>query len=335
VQSVWAAKAGFFKANLFHLMHSIDQVILDSLLGTASDSQLRELDHWLQASPQNDLIYQQILNHWYQERKMDEAQLERIWQQVTRQTTEAPVVPVRSLWRHLSSIAAAVLVLIAIGGIGYYHWSQKPTVFVTGNGQKLELELPDQSHISLNANSRLWYHRDNPRRVWLEGEAFFKVAKKPVTGAIFQVHTADLVVNVLGTQFNVNSRQQETHVYLQEGSVKLDFVAKPRHELVLEPGELLSYSALQDTFAKKRPLSANLISWKNGSVIMETERLSRVLDRINAIYGIKITPDDAALLDRTVTLAFPVENLDITLQTLNSVLDRHVVRKSETEYLIQ
>ena len=64
--------------------------------------------------------------------------------------------------------------------------------------------------------------------------------KKPDTGSKFQVITADLIVEVLGTSFNVHSRGSQTNVYLEEGRIRVDL---GHEEKYLDPGELIEYSA--------------------------------------------------------------------------------------------
>ena len=78
------------------------------------------------------------------------------------------------------------------------------------NSISSEILLPDGSAVTLNANSKLQYYTHSARKVWLEGEAFFEVKKIPETAEPFQVVTNDLTITVLGTTFNVNSRNEQT-----------------------------------------------------------------------------------------------------------------------------
>lgn len=87
-------------------------------------------------------------------------------------------------------------------------------------GQSVEIILPDASRVTLNAISELKYSEeswDGSRRVELEGEAFFKVEK----GAKFDVETTFGVVRVIGTAFNVKSRDRYFEVSCYEGQVNV------------------------------------------------------------------------------------------------------------------
>src|SRR5690625_7468437 len=79
--------------------------------------------------------------------------------------------------------------------------------------------------------------RQKLREVFLTGEANFWITKGESEEARFVVHTKDLDVEVLGTRFNVNSRDLETIVYLEEGSVKVERKDRKKEKIYLTPGE--------------------------------------------------------------------------------------------------
>ncbi len=109
--------------------------------------------------------------------------------------------------------------------------------------------LPDSSWVILNAQSQLSYSAtwksNQYREVWLKGEGFFDIKKSPQSGRELIVHTDDLSIRVLGTRFNVNSRSDKTDVVLKERNIQLNqlnFPAITHSEIVMKPGEMVSYS---------------------------------------------------------------------------------------------
>ncbi|GAB4425814.1 MAG: FecR domain-containing protein [Bacteroidia bacterium] len=318
-------------------MEPIDSILLHALTGTATDDQLRQLEEWIQADPHNDHMYQALLTYWHEGGQGDAAQLARIWARVVEETLPpARIVPVRRAAGRFWPVAAAVLVLLCSAGLGLYFRYGVQVVHTTAYGTRATVSLADGSAVVLNAGSRLWYRKGWPRRVWLDGEAYFQVAKKPATGARFRVHTGDLDIEVLGTVFNVRTQDSRTEVYLEEGRVKLDFTAdETLEDVLMSPGELISYADGAGSYERRLPVPERLTSWKDGSVIMEMAALGDVVDRIAEIHGIRLTVADTALLDRRVTLAFPVEDLAITLEALSGVLGRAIEVQDANEYLIQ
>jgi ferric-dicitrate binding protein FerR (iron transport regulator) len=72
------------------------------------------------------------------------------------------------------------------------------------NGTTAQFLLPDDSEVVLNSGSEIEYNKwnwNNNRKLSLDGEAYFKVAK----GKTFEVETTLVKVTVLGTQFNVKN----------------------------------------------------------------------------------------------------------------------------------
>ncbi|MEX2514361.1 MAG: FecR domain-containing protein [Cyclobacteriaceae bacterium] len=89
-------------------------------------------------------------------------------------------------------------------------------------GVRRKLLMPDSSVIHLNGGSRLQIQKSflTKRKVILEGEAFFEVAKDP--GNPFVVITEGLVTKVLGTSFLVSAYKGKPQmVAVKEGKVNV------------------------------------------------------------------------------------------------------------------
>ena len=111
------------------------------------------------------------------------------------------VQPKTNWAKQLIKIAA----ILAISFSVYYYTTTLDTTITTLAAQKTTIDLPDASHVSLNALSSLTFNKkdwDDERDITLNGEAYFKVAK----GERFTVNTSSGIVTVLGTQFNIKQR---------------------------------------------------------------------------------------------------------------------------------
>lgn len=81
------------------------------------------------------------------------------------------------------------------------------------------VKLPDGSEIYLNRHSSVTYDESfNPRKIELNGEAFFMVSPGE---SPFVVSTPSGEIKVLGTDFNVKSTVEELEVEVEEGFVEL------------------------------------------------------------------------------------------------------------------
>ncbi len=111
--------------------------------------------------------------------------------------------------------AAAVIGLILINLLSL----SDAIVEETGLASTKNFQLPDASSVVLNAVSNITYDKnfEKERVLFLEGEAFFEVKK----GSKFSVKTKNGTVNVLGTAFNVFSRDQIFEVECVHGKVEV------------------------------------------------------------------------------------------------------------------
>lgn len=119
-----------------------------------------------------------------------------------------------------TAIKIAAVFVICLSA--YFYTTTLDTTINTLASQKQSVELPDASIVELNAMSTLVFNENDwskNREVSLEGEAFFKVAK----GSRFDVITADGIVSVLGTQFNIKQRHNYFEVICYEGKVGVTY----------------------------------------------------------------------------------------------------------------
>jgi transmembrane sensor len=153
-----------------------------------------------------------------------------------QQRARRPLFSKTDLFRY-SGIAASVLILISFA-VYLFSDSIFYDTYATSFGMTRNILLEDGSEVTLNANSTLKVPKNlltsESREVWIEGEGFFSIAKKP-NRVRFLVHTDNLNVEVLGTKFNVNNRRGNTEVVLSEGSIRLTSDFQKNDNAVLPP----------------------------------------------------------------------------------------------------
>lgn len=113
-----------------------------------------------------------------------------------------------------------------------------------GKGRRLKrVALADGTLVWLNVASKLRYptsFSDTLRKVWVEGEAYFKVAEEK--DRPFVVSVQDLETEVLGTTFYVSAYPgASTRITLASGSVRISnlqdtVILAPQDQLVAEDG---------------------------------------------------------------------------------------------------
>lgn len=262
----------------------------------------------------------------------------RIFARVAAETKTQPRIRRMVGYRSVAA-AAAVIIGVAAFLLLFRGEDTTPITFATGPGQIEQLSLPDGSRVTLNGNSSLSYAPDweggEDRFVQLEGEAYFEVTKQLATNAKFSVRTPDLTVEVLGTVFNVNTRRDETEVFLEEGRVTVELEGDPsKKSLALQPGESLTYSAKSQQLAPPGPAEKEAeIGWKTGVMIFRNQSLLSILENLAHSTELEFRIADDGLKDEVFTLALPTTNIDSTM-TLLAKTTRTSISKQNGEFVI-
>jgi transmembrane sensor len=167
-------------------------------------------------------------------------------------------------------------------------------------GENYKIVLSDGTEVWLNAATRLRFpfrFGNAWREVYVEGEAYFKVAKD--TRHPFIVHTPLTDVKVVGTAFNVNTyREGNVQTALVEGKVITQ--SKNGKDLVLDPGYEASFEATKG-FATGPFDADEVLSWMNGVYYfhnMPVTELARVASRF---YGVNIILDKEKFAGKSIT----------------------------------
>ena len=226
------------------------------------------------------------------------------------------------------SVAASFLLLISIGF--YLAHSNTKITHNTNYGEILNIKLQDGSDVTLNSNSSLSYYKNESRKVWLSGEAFFQVDKKVVTNAKFWVLTDDLSVEVYGTSFNVNTKKKKTDVFLEEGSIWLKLKNGADKKMI--PGNYISYSAKKNEILEDKNIFNPIIktSWKDGSLLFENLSLEKAMEKIEESYGFTIVFKDVKSKDILITGAVPITNIDICIKAIEKSVDVTIIKKENS-----
>lgn len=215
----------------------------------------------------------------------------------------------------------------------------------TPRGGTYQVMLPDGTKVWLNAASVLNFPSTfaglAERKVALEGEAYFEVAKD--SKHPFQVRSHGQEVEVLGTHFNINGYGGEEPVKttLLEGSVRLatlGYVNRRENSAIYELGVTLKPGEQAISYAGKFTVvktdAASAIDWKNGDFIFEGEKLESIMYKIARWYDVEIVYADGApknfmlggfvsrskpisavleLMEKTKRVRFKVEGRKITV----------------------
>lgn len=188
---------------------------------------------------------------------------------------------------------------------GADHSKSSYNVLSTPRGGQYRLVLPDGSRVWLNAASAIRYptaFNGKDREVEISGEAYFEIAKN--ASMPFRVLTVNhlgdadpMTIDVLGTDFNVNSYADEDAIRttLVEGLVR---VTKGSSAGLLKPGQQAQlkkdgvFNWMQDADVEAA------VAWKDGVFEFGDEELPVILRQIARWYDVDVVYQGHVPTDR-------------------------------------
>ena len=233
----------------------------------------------------------------------DEQFLRNILQNPKKENQQKVISMQRSIFIKI----AAVLVI----GLGLFLLSKPFTTEkqYAENGKRNTFLLPDDSEVAINSGSEInykkWNWNDN-RSLELKGEAFFKVAK----GKTFDVITNLGTVTVVGTQFNVRTREKRLEVECFEGKVKVHF---GNQETILSEGEIVVID--NGKVISAQPTTGDNPYWMNHEIRLNSVPLTEIISEMERQYNVKIALKNVQS-NAAFTGIIPSDNLENALKIL-------------------
>lgn len=159
---------------------------------------------------------------------------------------------------------------------------------ITPRGGQYKIILPDGTKVWLNAASSLYYptaFTGADREVVLTGEAYFEVTQRATQP--FKVRVGEMVVNVLGTSFNISAYKDEKGIQttLVDGAVKL---ACNDAEITLKPGQEADFDEDSNGFVKKNVDTDVAIAWTKGLFRFVNDDISTITRQIARWYDVEV-----------------------------------------------
>jgi len=269
----------------------------------------------------------------------------------------------------LRSMAALLAIGISLS-ITYYlkGYNQKNFTLTdlqqkkTPSRVKSKIYLSDGSVVTLNSETTLKYppsFTGPTREVYLNGEAFFDVAKDHQHP--FIVHAGKMSIRVVGTAFNVKSYKNDiaSETTLIRGSIEVTLADRPSDRIILKPNEKLilksstfkrhtinsnlvaqtpdtaktSYALTNLTYLKSNDTTVVETSWVNNRLIFKDEDFAEIANKMERWYGIKVIFKNTDAKDYHFTGVFEKENILQALKALQMIEPFSYKYKNETIYI--
>lgn len=272
--------------------------------------------------------------------------LKEILQDTTSGSEINEIKPVHRRLKGVKYVSAIAASLLALTLIGYLFLkpahSVKPVIsaeveadrITSGDQIRKTVVLSDGSIIILHRNSTITLAADfsaSKRELTLSGEAFFDIMHNE--SHPFTVHTAEIDIQVLGTEFNVKAYpgDVQTETSLFRGKVAVYKKGFPHEKTILQPNEKLVFNngyALKQTSIPKKSFSiipivpdtvsnkAKEIEWVHNRLKMDDEPLETIAAKLQKWYGINIVFSDEETKNYRYSGTFESETVVQALEAL-------------------
>ena len=189
----------------------------------------------------------------------------------------------------------------------------------TWHDKEFWVTLDDGTLVHLNYNTRLIYPEKfgrGDRNVILDGEAYFMVAKDK--SRPFVVHTPQGDVKVYGTEFNVNTRSNNstTIVVLVKGCVSV----RPTggKEQRMKPGQQCEISSEECLLSTVNV--GPYIAWNTGDFIFHGWTLRHIMDVMSKWYNVTVEFSSERIANQIFTGSFSrYDDIQSTIETIKDV----------------
>lgn len=309
----------------------IDDLIVKYLSGELSVAERDKLQAWIKMSPENNKYFLDKQEIWFSsivgmdDDKFDAKAAYNVF--LSRiEPKNKNVVRHRLYWQRALAVAAVVAIVFVASLFSYKHGGNEvkdqfaDIVIEAPLGSRTKLYLPDSTLVWLNAGSSLTYSQGfgvSERKVHISGEGYFEVRRNEKLP--MQVISDELLVEVLGTTFNVRnySDEEEIVVSLEKGKIVATNMFNDDEHFTLKPDQKVTLNRRSRKMFLSGAEAHNLAGWTDGNLFFDEKLLPDIVQTLERSYNVRIHLADESLNSFRFYCQF-----SRTDHSINEVLDR-------------
>jgi transmembrane sensor len=200
----------------------------------------------------------------------------------------------------------------------------------TAKGQRASVRLSDGTSVILGVDSKLTFSntfgectpamRRCARDVYLIGEAYFDVVHDSTHP--FVVHTANAVMEDIGTTFGVRAyRDEQVRVSVASGIVAFSPAAAPAQRAIVTAGKLGETTPQHTTRVTTVNDINQYLAWKDGRLVFRNAPVSEVIPELERWYDIAINIPEPIRTSYQLTATFQRESVSEVLAVVAAALN--------------
>lgn len=309
------------------------------LSGQLPTDQVKAFEKWQEDSVDNAARVEQLRSVWESALLYETPTFDSVTaiEKMPFATKKATVVEIKSKTTtgHFSRWVAAAAVILAIGTWGFYQLN-KPEIREINGLYAQFVNLEDGTEVFLDDSSEVAFPETfagNERLVYLDGEAYFDVAKEAERQFVIETDFAKVVV--LGTEFSVDEddEKQSVEVFVTEGKVRL----QPSGSDVfidVEVGESALYDHRTGKLQRTKQANMNNVAWHTKQLQFVKTAIPDVIKFIESTYDVSIDYKKTGIAECTFSSLY--DNAEVTkiLGDMSVVFGFRITSPIEGHYVL-
>ena len=297
--------------------------------GEATDADRKEWQRWLNASPENRQVWEQVEAVTNCFMGLDSKT------SITVLNRPIDTKDIKSQERR--QFIKTLSLMLTAGTAGWYGYKQKPwyllmSDYSTAVGEIKHLTLEDGSLLVLNTDTKVAIDFSDQARTirLLQGEIYIETAQEQDRNyRPFSVITDHGTVTALGTKFSTRIKSKHSSVSVYQDAVEVRPCDDLDNNVVVNAGELVTFNT---AFSQQKQLIDRAsMAWINGFIIADKMSLADFVDHLSR-YHSGIIRCDPAVADLTISGAFPVNDVNAALTSTSEVLSIRI--EHYTRYIV-
>jgi transmembrane sensor len=279
------------------------------------------------ANPQdyNDMkfFWDNLDNHKDEYPKPD---LEKLWNGTRQKLGWVEERRTISIRKKILQYAAAIAIPLLLVGVAIYYsvdrinTNQGLVSFISPDGMRTRLNLPDGSTVWLQPNSEIKYSKEfspTKRQVYFSGQAYFNISHNP--NSPFTVSINNMNIKVLGTRFYVKAKLSDDHIETGLISGKVNLTGEGFTKTLMV-NEVVLFSKKRNSIIETRNLKDNAFEWQDNSLVFSNCALGTLLTNISDWYGLECYIDPKIDVNKKITITIREESIQEIAEILKIVV---------------
>ena len=272
------------------------------LTGMLSPEEMKQVEEWRKLSIDNEEVFSELMKLRVSWKFTQYNTPEHIEEALNGLNAKINSRRRFQILRSVMRYAAVILLFVSFSyvGWGYLKPDNCVTIRVEQGEDVKKIVLADGSAVWLKEGSSLRIPEvfaENNRKLSLQGEAFFDIAKN--ANSLFIVATDYVKVEVHGTSFhvNVNAGNKSVETVLVRGRISLHAL-NGKKILEMNPGERVAYSWDENTCFTDH-VDVNVCAvWRFNQLVFENTTLREIANQLSIKYNVNVNIESSRLAQR-------------------------------------